>query len=156
MSGIEPNGIDRLVSKLLTYYGQQTPRRQVLKMLASVTLSALGIAVVQAVPVNRATAIEECDCNDTQYCGLCGRFCTACPGGGCESCPTGTTRGSFWAKCCNDQVEYRYYDCCQTGTVPACCGQGPACCRGSGQPAWCGGAGNYCCTIVEAGSPCPI
>ncbi len=87
------------------------------------------------------------NCGASYLCGIHGAPCECC-GGSRTSCPAGTTRGWYWARCCSHR-RIQYYDCCGPGSCSSGCW-----CNNSAEPNWCQGAGgsHYRCTLsVDAG-----
>jgi hypothetical protein len=143
--------LDAAVTKILTAFGQRGPRRRFLEKLGKYMLTVLGIGIIELLPIDRAYG-QTCNCNDPIYCGMMGQYCTACPGGTCQECPTGSeTTTANWMKCCGGHC-YTYTDCC-FATPPACCNQGGSCHSEGGQ-AWCNEGTSYCCTVSVRGAPC--
>jgi hypothetical protein len=154
--------IDRQAVELAVSFGQLTSRRGFLAKCGRLVLGVLGVTAVSAVPIpgNVTEALAgHGNCSTTwNLCGLYGRVCSCCNGGGgLNVCPAGSTWFSYWSRCCTTpygggQGRIYYWDCCNGA---ANCG-GATChwCFNNGpQPAWCNG-GVYKCTAVVTGSSC--
>jgi hypothetical protein len=94
-------------------------------------------------------------CNSWQLCGLCGRICTCCNGGGgLNVCPYGTTFSAYWSACCVNpstgfSARFFYWDCVGGS---ANCNSCLSCSNGCPQPLW--GHGTYKCTAVTNNPNC--
>lgn len=149
-----PTRVDEHIGSFLSRFGQRTSRRGMLAWVGRGVLAATGAAIVSALPANRLIQVAEAShsCSWYELCGLYGRICDCCNGGGLGSCPSGSTAAtSWWQKCCKDPLDntwqrYRYVDCCGGS---ANCSSCRWCENIVQQPAWCSG---YKCTkIVWAG-----
>lgn len=147
--------VEARLTRHLDSLGQGTSRRGVLASLCRAIASAIGLRLAVAVPVDRLVAQDQCQCNSPELCGICGRLCDKCAGGNCGSCPSGSSLGGYWTKCCAGVI-IGYYDCCVSGTLPSCCSEGTPCCPGGSQYAWCYPGTRYCCTVRSYLGQCPI
>lgn len=167
--GAHESKFDIAAGRFLDGFAQRVSRRGILARLGKFALTLLGLTLVPNLPLNRVCVVEaqnpsgaSCD-SDWRLCGIYGNLCKACCGGSASktSCPSCTTRGSSWSRCCRDPNGnckwVSYFDCCGGGSDAANC-KGTWCqgnCGGS-EPNWCGGAGGnvYRCTIVSVGGSC--
>lgn len=163
MSGYQPpsqgeeSPLDKRVSVALAQYSQYFSRRSFLATAGRVALALVGVTIAREIlPVDRRVANAE-SCSDWELCGLYGRVCTCCNGGGgYDVCPSGSEWFSFWQACCPSPflASYwvLYWDCCNCDSPGSCSGC-MWCKNNDPQPAWCNG-GTYCCTAPVIGSEC--
>lgn len=152
--------LDESVAETLAAWSQQLSRRGVLAKIGEFALKVTGLVMLPVLPVDRAYAGS---CAEWKFCGMYGRFCASCCGSGASdySCPSCTTVGASWSRCCYDPSTctnkmITYKDCCggPNSSASACAGGG---CYNhpSQQPVWCGGAPlPYRCTVISVGANC--
>src|SRR5687768_3090076 len=94
--------LDSSFVKCLNDFAQRMSRRGVIARVGKFVLAAMGISLMPNLPWDRSfTAAAKIGCGDWKLCGICGNLCTSCcGGGGLFNCPSCTTKGHFWAKCC--------------------------------------------------------
>lgn len=162
-SGGELTNFDKWIAERLSSWGQRSSRRGLLARLGRRAMQLCGIALLPVLPLDRSFG-QSSRCDWWQLCGIDGNLCstTCCnESGGTWSCPDCTTRGSFWTKCCQEDISppyysevQQYYDCC--GTTGGYTDEQAALCKddlcendpSEGGIAWCSGLGAYRCTIV--------
>ena len=160
---MQESQFDLTTSRLLDNVAQRFSRRGVLARLGKLALGALGVSLLPNLPLDRTFVAEAQTggCTDWRLCGIYGYVCQSCCNGtgSMTSCPSCTTRGSFWSSCCEtldgcSSKTVSYYDCCGgTDTETANC-RGSHCLNNpEAQPAWCT-SGAYRCTIAVVGSAC--
>jgi hypothetical protein len=154
---------DGAVTRMVVHLGQRSSRRGVLAGIGRFVLASVGVAAVRLVPFIRfpISTVQAADCNDWRLCGIYGRPCDCCSDGTLTTCPSNTTAGGCWYRCCLNPTDSKYYkisyvDCCRNkgGSWPGClrCGD---CTVGPPEPAWCVEQGTkvlYGCTIIEQGA----
>lgn len=155
------NSVDTFVAGLLSKRGQSISRRGVLARLGKGLLGVVGISLIPVLPVDRtfASSPQGGACCQWQLCGIQGYLCGA---NGSTSCPSGTTEGASWSKCCDNGNDcnpesrmVEYIDCCATTPAAAIATRGPSCLHNSGvQSAWCPDGYAYGCTYAKIGSTC--
>jgi hypothetical protein len=149
--------VDRLALGYIDRLTQRSSRRGLLARCGKLVLAALGVTLVQTLPVDRTVPnAEAASCYDWSLCGLYGRTCDCCNGGSpLNYCPYGSQWFSYWQSCCynypnNISFWVYYWDCCNS---PVNCYSCSYCANNFQQPAWCGG-GVYTCTAVVVGGTC--
>lgn len=158
-----PSRLDVAVEQFLSARGQGMSRRGILARLTKLSLGLLGVSLLPSLPIDRTfTAEAQGACCDWKLCGINGALCN--PGGaGATSCPSGTSRGGAWSKCCNDTSvcpsggkTVSYWDCCATTEAAANAVKGTVCQHNTSvTTAWCPDAApHYGCTYATVGSSC--
>jgi len=155
--GISVQWVDTLTERGARFLSQYYSRRSLLARVGRSVLAAVGASVLPLLPVDREIEVAEAtDPNCSQW-WMCGayveRTCScAC---GSNNCPSGTSQGSYWIACCRDpscgcnRLVY-YYDCCSSGSLPACCSASNCQCYRGSPGIWCGGSNlKLCCTVVS-------
>jgi hypothetical protein len=162
---LQESQLDKAATRFLDALGQRMSRRGIIAQMTKIALGALGISLLPNLPLDRAFVAEATSCTDWRLCGICGYPCKSasnCCGGGTGSlfaCPSCTTKGTAWSKCCCNSMTrtsfyVQYYDCCG-GSESATAGcRDDHCARDCPQDIWCGGAGTYRCTIITVGGEC--
>jgi hypothetical protein len=153
-----PNEFDQRTAEFLRAYSQVLSRRGLIARAGKVILGVLGVSLAAALPVDPfiSEAAAAYNCTSWQLCGICGRICTCCNGGGgLNVCPAGTTFSAYWSACCVNpstgfSVRFFYWDCVGGS---ANCGSCLWCNNGNcPQPLW--GSGTYKCTAVTNNPSC--
>lgn len=152
------DAVDDAVEAMSRKLAQRVSRRGFLTLLGKTVLALVAGSIAEVLlPVDRTVQVAEAssNCSAGMNCGMHGYPCDCC-GGTSSTCPSGTTRGSAWTRCCGGISggckKIWYYDCCGTGSCSSSCSW----CSNSNEPNWCGGAGGnaYRCTLALIGSAC--
>lgn len=110
------------------------PRRSFLALIAKGLIGLVGVAIAEALPVDRTTMSVEAhtvsndnkQCTYWKYCNLNTASwwpCSCCSQPDCQ-CPYGTLPGPYWIGCCHDtsgaNKQIRYYDCAKSQPTVQC------------------------------------
>lgn len=166
MSEMNPrqNWIDTAAGKLVDEFAQRISRRGVLARAGKIALGLLGVSLAPNLPLDRIFKVEaQSSCTAASLCGIYGWLCNTgspdcCSGGiAANGCPSCTTRGSFWSKCCPVGCEtgefVEYWDCCGPSPLAGGC-RGMRCENNTPQPVWCDGDVYRCTIVLFSGTPC--
>lgn len=152
-----PNPFDERTADLLRAFSQSLSRRSLISRLGRLMLGVLGVGVVAVLPLDPLIpeVAAAYTCSSWQLCGLCGRICTCCNGGGgLNVCPYGSTWSAYWSACCYSPStgfgsRFFYWDCLNGN---ANCSGCLSCQNNCPQPLW--GSGTYKCTAVTQNPSC--
>ena len=150
------DAVDDAVETVSRKLAQRMSRRGFITLLGKTALALVAGSIAEILlPVDRTVqqiAEASTNCNAGVNCGMSGYPCDCC-GGTSSTCPTGTTRGSSWTRCCpvsGGCKKMWYYDCCGAAVSCSC-----SPCNNSNGQVWCGGAGgSYRCTLALIGTNC--
>jgi len=125
----EPNGLDRLVTRMIEKMAARTDRRSWLGMWGRVVMGAIGLELLPILPSDRRARADVGDCTAVncthwKWCGMTGRPCSDCKGTDGKTDATGLFC-PFPSQCCyawtvncqdpnnnNASTAVTYYDCC--------------------------------------------
>lgn len=131
---------------------RRTSRRHALATISRALLGAVGVTFLEPLVLDRRSEANHL-CGRWNYCGMYGRPCSCCGGGGTDTkCPNFLTKStSFWHRCCSGWDVW-YYDCCGSGSCQAGC-DFHSC--GPQQGSWCGQTpGQPVCTLAIVAVSC--
>ncbi len=161
--------LDHVMERGTRFLYEGFSRRSFLAKLGKLLLSAMGIQIIELLPVDRLVEVAEAsnnNCGSWIYCNAYApKLCKCCVGGQECTCPNGTCSGSQWWGCCQNwatgQWQWIQYTDCGTNTpdqvyCPNPCGCTPANTKsryGDSNDPWrrhanWTGCANYYCTTV--------
>jgi hypothetical protein len=164
--GDDNREFDTRLSGILADFAKRSTRRRVFSTMGRILLRITGVTIVPLLPINRMVSEAEAqgvDCNLPEFCGMWGRTCQCTGSGGYDNaCPNGCPRGGSWADCCWNEADginyhYRYYDCCESGSMCSGCNDTNCiwCMNKGPQFNWCGNTNlTYRCTIAVLVGTC--